>query len=139
MKILKPKKTKGTRQYINILWRHFSWFIRQRDGGVCFTCGKKCSGVGYHAGHFIPVGGNGGHALRFDERNVNGQCFNCNINLGGNGGEYYRRMVVRYGQSVVDELYEMKTHPVKWSDTMFAEKIKYYSIKNRYSPKNYGS
>jgi len=133
----KPKKIKGAKEYTKILWRHFSSFIRQRDAGICFTCGKKCSGKGYHAGHFIPVGANGGHALRFDERNVHGQCYNCNINLGGNGAEYHRLMVERYGQKVVDDLFKMKNHPTKWGSTMFAEKIKYYFIKSKYFSKKY--
>ena len=60
-----------------------------------------------HAGHFIPRAA-GGLSLYFHEQNVHAQCYRCNINLGGNGSEYYRRMVERFGQEVVDELFQLK-------------------------------
>ena len=85
------------------LWKEFSKYIRERDKGICFTCGRKCEGSGYHAGHFIPKSV-GGIALYFNEDNVHGQCYNCNINLGGNQYEYGQRL----GKEMVDKLYKIK-------------------------------
>lgn len=93
------------------LWVVFAKFIKERDGYVCFTCGRPVEGKNAHAGHFIPksVCGLG---LYFSELNVHAQCFHCNINLGGNGAEYYVRMVEKYGQEVVDDLMEQKRNKI---------------------------
>ena len=72
----------------------------------CVTCGKileRCSS-GFHAGHFIPKGQGGASGVYYDERNINGQCHNCNVWLEGNTVEYYAFMLQRYGQAVIDEL-----------------------------------
>ena len=131
-KLEKVKKIKTTGAYDKELWVWFSKYIRTRDAGICFTCGKNSEGKGYHAGHFIPVGTATGHALKYDERNVHGQCYHCNINLGGNGAVYYQKMIDRCGQKVVDELFEMKAHPVKWTSGDFIQKIIYYKNKVKY-------
>lgn len=107
------------------LWKAFSGYIRKRDKGICFTCGRKCDGKGYHAGHFIPKSV-GGLMLYFDENNVHGQCYNCNINLGGNQYEYGKRL----GEKLVAELYARKQAIVKWSAEDFIEKIKFYETHN---------
>lgn len=101
------------------LWKHFSKFIRTRDKGICFICGRKCEGMGYHAGHFIPKSV-GGLALYFHEDNVHGCCYNCNINLGGNLYMYGQRL----GKEKCDDLYELKKTITK--DFNFQEKIDYY-------------
>lgn len=100
------------------LWKVFSEYIRKRDKGICFTCGRHAEGSGYHAGHFVPksVGGIG---LYFNEENVHGQCYNCNINLGGNTFIYGQKLGNR-----ANELYEMKQQIIK--DFDFIGKIDYY-------------
>ena len=103
------------------LWKEFSKYIRERDKGICFTCGRKCEGSGYHAGHFIPKSV-GGIALYFNEDNVHGQCYNCNINLSGNQYEYGQRL----GKEMVDKLYKIKQQTNKWSESDYLEKIKQY-------------
>lgn len=101
----------------NKAWAEFSKFIRTRDNGTCITCGRSgFSGSGYHAGHFIPQAA-GGNALRYHEENVHGQCYNCNINLGGWGERYAEVMEHRYGRKFVDGLrllkYEVKKYTVE--------------------------
>jgi len=94
-------------------WEWFSRFIRLRDtiekgNGPyvpCVTCGAIKHWKEQQAGHFIPQAQ--GNAVRFDERNVHTQCYRCNINLGGNGPEYYPFMVSEYGEFVIDELKEI--------------------------------
>jgi len=106
------------------LWIVFSKYIRTRDKNICYTCGKYAEGSGYHAGHFIPKSA-GGLALYFNEDNVNGQCYHCNINLGGCQWEYGQKL----GEEKVKELYKLKNESWKWSITDYEDKIKEYESK----------
>jgi hypothetical protein len=74
-----------------------SKYIVARDCGICCTC----KGKGNQAGHFFPSGFWG---TRFDERNVNCQCYRCNILLKGNMIAYYEFMLNKYGPNTIDEL-----------------------------------
>lgn len=121
----KTKLQKKGKQKISVLkrklWVLFSAYIRKRDKGICFICGRKCEGSGYHAGHFIPksVCGIG---LYFDEDNVHGCCYNCNINLGGN--------LYLYGQKLGDkanELYKRKQEINKWREEDYLRLIDKYT------------
>lgn len=104
------------------LWKVFSEYIRKRDGGICFTCGRAAQGSGYHAGHFVAKSV-GGLTLYFNEENVRGQCYNCNINLGGNSYLFG----VLLGADKCRELYALKGTIVK--DFPYEEKIAYYQEK----------
>lgn len=104
------------------LWKVFSLYIRTRDKFVCFICGRKCEGSGYHAAHFIPKSV-GGIILYFHEENVHGCCYHCNINLGGNLWEYGLKL----GDETVKKLYALKRQIVK--DFPYEEKIAYYEAK----------
>lgn len=68
---------------------------------------KEAIGSGLHAGHFIPSS-TCGIRLRYDLRNIRPQCFFCNIHLGGNGSEFYRKLVQEVGQEAVDTLFKEK-------------------------------
>lgn len=110
--ISKNKRTKKTTvtSVRKKAWAEFSRFIRLRDAArygahgyvPCATCGTTKHWKEQQAGHFIPQAQ--GNAVRFDEKNVNTQCYRCNINLGGNGPEYYPFMVAKYGEDVIDDL-----------------------------------
>lgn len=113
--------TKTTGQLKKDLWKVFSAYIRKRDGGVCFICGKRAEGSAYHASHFIPKSV-GGLSLYFHEENVRGCCYHCNINLGGNLYEYGMKL----GKEKCDELYKLKQQTVKWTSQDYLDKIKYY-------------
>ena len=65
------------------------------------------------AGHFIPQAQ--GNAVKWDLRNIHPQCYRCNINLGGNGAEYYPFMEETYGKEVIDELRQRSNTTVKIS------------------------
>ncbi len=82
--------------------------------------------MGYHAGHFIPKS-TCGIDLRYDERNIHGQCYHCNINLGGYGAMYHKKMVEKYGQSLVTKLWKIKnTVGTPWTEAQYLEKTEYY-------------
>lgn len=104
------------------LWEVFSKYIKARDKNICFTCGRYAEGSGMHSGHFIPKSV-GGIALYFHEDNVHAQCYNCNINLGGNQYIYG----IKLGEDKVKELYLLKQKIIK--DYPFQEKINYYKDK----------
>ena len=99
-------------------WKQFSRWIRLRDAKdseyvACCTCGIVKHWKQQQAGHFIPQAQ--GNAVRFDERSVHVQCYRCNINLGGNGPEYYPYMLERYGQEVIDDLKLKSNQTVKFT------------------------
>lgn len=124
------------------LWSVFSIFIRQRDKGVCFTCGKVLPNFydrhgnlldgwkSAHAGHFVTAK-TCPPPLYFDERNVNCQCYHCNINLSGNWVEYEKAIIRKYGEKVCQTLKQMKYVNAKWSRSDYEEKIEYYKQKNK--------
>jgi len=65
-----------------------------------------------HAGHFIPDAA-GGALLRFHPTNIHAQCYHCNINLGGYGSVYYSKMAEKYGQEMVDKIFQIKNYSIQ--------------------------
>ena len=108
------------------LWKVTSQLIKQIYGKKCYTCDRQADGSGLHCGHFIPSSVCG-ISLRYNLRNLRPQCYNCNINLGGNGAEYYRRMVEEVGQEEVDKLFQEKNKITKWSLTDYQDLIDKYT------------
>lgn len=77
-----------------------------------------------HAGHFISKA-IGGNELYFHEENVHAQCYNCNINLGGNQYIYGKLL-----GKTADKLYKIKNGIMaKWTPQVYLEKIKLYEEK----------
>lgn len=76
--------------------------IRDHEQG-CISCDKTRYWDGqWHAGHLIPVGRSS--FLRYDLRNINKQCSQCNKHNGGMVAEHERGIVRRYGQARLDFL-----------------------------------
>ena len=100
------------------LWELCKQIIRKRyinkDGTWnCFTCGKRIDEPAKaQTGHFIPSAA-GGAFLRYELRNLRIQDYYCNINLGGNGTEFYKRLVEAEGQEYVDQLFRDKQKIIK--------------------------
>jgi len=86
----------------------FSLFIRTRDSvnGVCtcVTCVCKVPIKAAHAGHFIS---RKDLSTRYDERNVNAQCFACNIHR--KGEQYLHSLYIdaKHGAGTSSELLEL--------------------------------
>lgn len=120
----KKKKLKSLAKLKKELWIVFSQYIRNRDGGKCFTCERtNLSGSNYHAGHFIKKS-IGGLELYFHESNVNGQCAYCNLFLDGNQYEYGLRLGKK-----AKELLLLKGKTLSWDRKKFEEMIAYYKGK----------
>jgi len=98
-----------------ILWQECRRIADTRWKPICYTCDKPISGSNKQLGHFIPKSICGA-SLKYDMRNLRWQCYNCNINLGGNGAEFYRRMVKEVGEVQVEVLFQDKHKIVKAYD-----------------------
>lgn len=90
---------------------------RYRDKDLpCISCGTPlvASGNdwGFDAGHYRSRGA--APHLRFDERNIHGQCKRCNRHLGGNYAAYRTGLIARYGNEYVEAL-EADNEPRHWS------------------------
>lgn len=84
---------KAVNRYVN---------IRDRDK-PCVSCGKPATAGGVrNASHFKSVGSNS--ALRFNLWNIHSSCYRCNVELSGNLGEYYQRLIDRIGAKKVEFL-----------------------------------
>lgn len=97
-------KKKSLSQLKKILWKLVATHVKKLGEGICFTCNKAgLSGSNYHCGHFIKSSVCG-VVLRYDIRNLRGQCAFCNLWLDGNQYEFGKRL----GENKVKELYEIR-------------------------------
>lgn len=115
----KPLKTsKSTKSLKAKVWEECKRITRLRyvrpDGmWNCYTCDRLIDEPAKaHTGHFIPSGNCGGF-LRYNLDNLRIQDYFCNVNLGGNGAEYYKRMVEEVGQKSVDQIFRDKNKLIK--------------------------
>ena len=130
LKRTKLKKGKSDiRKIQDLLWQECRRIILtryERNGKhYCFTCDKEVSGSNRQLGHFIP-NSVGGALLRYNLDNLRIQCYYDNINLGGNGSEFYRRLVKENGEEFVEKLFALKGQTTKAIDyyKMLLEKYK---------------
>ena len=113
------------------LWEECKRIIRKRyvdrnGNWRCFTCDQLITEPrNAQTGHFIASSICGAY-LRYDLRNLRIQCYKCNINAGGNGAEYYRRMVIENGQEFVDQIFQDKQKLIKADEIWYKNKIEEY-------------
>jgi hypothetical protein len=96
------------------LWALLAALVKGRDGNVCFSSGRgNLEGSGWHAGHLFPAGQ---HSLiRFHPLNIHSQSFHDNVNLGGNGAEYARRFIRKYGPAFFEDMSKASRVSKKWT------------------------
>ena len=112
-------------------------YIRERDSGMpCISCGSPAGQCQRHAGHYRPSGANS--ALRFDERNIFGQCVRCNSHLSGNLVAYRAALIERLGQDVVDWL-DNNHETKRWTLDELKQVHKHYTDKLRELRTNHNS
>jgi DNA-directed RNA polymerase subunit N (RpoN/RPB10) len=114
---LKRKSKSQTRKIQDELWQECRRVqsLRYPAPNTCFTCGRPIEGSNKQLGHFIP-NSVGGALLRYNLDNLRFQCYYCNINLGGNGSEFYRKLVEEKGQQFVDDLFKLKHQTTNAND-----------------------
>lgn len=90
-----------------------SRYIRHRDT-FCVTCGKNLEYNKRQCGHFLSRRFFG---TRYDERNMNTQCYYCNISLQGNQYRHGQATKNMWGDDIIDILESLRnkklTHEAK--------------------------
>lgn len=110
------------------LWDLCKQIIRIKYPNVCYTCGKEgLKGANWHTGHMIAKAAVGAY-LKYDLRILRPQCYYCNMNLGGNGAEYYRLMVEREGKKYVNNIYKDRQIIIKADKQWYLDKIEEYKL-----------
>jgi len=99
---------KESKQKISVIqreiWELCKQIIRLTYGNVCYTCGAVgLVGSNWHTGHLWAKASLGAF-LKYDLRVLRPQCYSCNINKGGMGADFYRKMVSENGQKYMDNL-----------------------------------
>lgn len=127
---LKRSRTDIIGKLKKMLWEACKVVVRAKYGHpdgtfTCYTCDKTLlKPQDAQTGHFI-ASSVGGISLRYNLDNLRIQCYTCNIHLGGNGAEFYRRLVLEVGQEKVDSLFEIKKQIVKadriWYENAIAD------------------
>ena len=100
----RKEKIKTHSDFLKDFEKVFNEFIRVRDKDQpCISCGAEAGKYTMSAGHHFPAGSFGN--IRFDEINVNGQCwFNCNKNQHGNFPNYKVGLTERIGKEEYKKL-----------------------------------
>ena len=122
------KEENMTRQdWIKELQRVFYQFIRLRDKNKgCVSCGATLVSRKYDAGHFYPTTYSG---LRFNEKNVHGQCVPCNRYKHSNPHEYRKRITNRISKEDLQWLDDNRHRKLSLSITEIKELIKHYKLR----------
>lgn len=98
------------------LWELCKKITRKKFPNVCYTCGKGgLEGSNWHTGHMWPKASLGAN-LKYDLRILRPQCYHCNINLGGNGAVFYRRMLDQIGKKEMNRLEKERSLTIKAED-----------------------
>lgn len=114
--------------YTEMFDRVFSRHIKTRysvDGIVqCFTCGKWGLIENMECGHYIERARTG---TRWDDRNCEVQCWECNRALRGNRDVFAERLKIKHGENIISELktqaqYHLKKYQIKEQFFQFKEK-----------------
>ena len=107
----------------------FNKYIRLRDSLSttelpdmcrCISCGSITPKEKLNAGHFRTTGSSS--VLRFNEKNVNGQCIRCNKYLHGNLGAYAIELDKKYGSGTAESL--QYNHEIKMWKSWEIDEIK---------------
>ena len=106
----------------------FSVYIRQRDKGICFTCGLKLHWQRQQCGHFFS---RQHMATRYDEDNNHCQCISCNVFKHGNMGVYASRLEKKYGFGIIQKLEKQKNTIRKWTVREMVTQIDIYKEKTK--------
>ena len=125
---LKRKSKSETRVVQDLLWNECRRIILGRyaknEKNYCFTCEKEIEKQNRQVGHFIP-NSVGGALLRYNLDNLRPQCYYCNINLGGNGSLFYKKLLEEKDQKYIDNLFKLKGQTIKALDH-YKELLKQY-------------
>ena len=123
---MKRKKLQPISKLKRILWSLCREITAKRYSDVCFTCGRKVEGSNRQLGHCIPSS-IGGALLRYHLDNLRWQCYNCNINCGGNGALYALNLTKEIGVKRIGEMVLLKRKITKADRYFYETKIAEYT------------
>jgi hypothetical protein len=108
----------------------FSQYIRRKDAinniSECFTCGVKNDYKKQQAGHFAS---RRHYSTRWNEYNVQVQCYSCNICNQGMQFEFGKKLCLKYGDNFAEDLMLKSKEIVKFTESDLIELIDYYTEK----------
>lgn len=94
---LKKKSKQKISTIQNKIWNECKRIIRKRYPNTCYTCGQTgLIGSNCQTGHMWAKAALGAF-LKYDLRVLRIQCYNCNINRGGMGADFYSKMLKEIG------------------------------------------
>lgn len=103
------KKSKSPQALLEAeLWQECRRITFEQYGTDCYTCpAKNLVGRNLHCGHMWPKGSV--HALlKYHIDILRPQCYNCNMNLGGMGAVFLKRMLKDEGRAYMNRLEDLK-------------------------------
>jgi 5-methylcytosine-specific restriction endonuclease McrA len=116
--LLKPSKKPKPESVVKYKYKadiEFSRYVRYRDGRYshelqgfetqCITCGAWKPLKEMQAGHFVTRANT---LLRYDEENVNAQCYACNVIRHGDLYEYAKQLDIKYGAGTAEKLHQQR-------------------------------
>jgi hypothetical protein len=110
------------------IWECCKQIIRNRYGNKCYTCSKTgLVGSGWHTGHMWSKASLSAY-MKYDLRILRPQCYNCNINRGGMGADFYTRMLKETSQQYMDKLQQDRQVTVQAYDHYIQLLEKYKTI-----------
>lgn len=113
---LKKQSKQSISKLQRALWQHCKRIIRERYGNTCYSCGTtNLCGSNWHTGHLWAKASLGAF-LKYDLRILRPQCYRCNINLGGAGADFYKKLIKEIGQEKIAELEADRSRSVKAYD-----------------------
>jgi hypothetical protein len=102
-------------------------YVRERDKHKpCISCGCQWNNE-FQAGHYYSAGSF--ETLKFDLRNINGQCKQCNLYLEGNFENYTLRLPERIGQEAFNNIVAKASIDKQFSKVWNLENLK--EIRNK--------
>lgn len=102
----------------------FSLWIRNRDRGVCYTCGVQKPIKQMQNGHYISRSHSN---TRYDELNCHCQCVACNVFKHGNMDAYAFNLMEEFGGGILQELNKRKQVIKQFTKNELQELITKYS------------
>lgn len=113
---LKKKSKQSISLIQRKIWEHCKRIIRKRYGNTCYTCtAKGLTGSNWHTGHLFSKASLGAF-MKYDLRVLRPQCYNCNINRGGAGADFYLKMWQEEGEEYMNQLQKDRQVSVKAID-----------------------
>ncbi len=98
------------------IWELCKQIIRKKYLNSCYTCGQsQLTGSNWHTGHLWAKASLGSY-LKYDLRVLRPQCYNCNINRGGAGADFYAKMLQEIGEEKMEQLQKDRQVMVKAYD-----------------------